>query len=266
MGSWRSGGGLFDANVACGGRRLHLGQRSGSIVSHFVRCVLLRVRPCLAYYEIDQGDTSGRRTHRRFGSFGVSRLSLGAVRELICWRACFSRMANIYRGTRQGWAWSVCVFHADFRRATLHVRGLHRHTDSGLDAGTSVLNVPYWSCVYGRRDGYRDQDTSASGGRAVGSHVSFVDNSSAYPAGICSHTQQGRIDQFVCRIGDEWGLLHCGWSGIKFKNASTPDYWVRKDQFSELAIASASPEEGCSKTRNPELAAQIQYRLWLILR
>ena len=59
MGSWRSGGGLFDGNVACGGRRLHLGQRSGSIVSHFVRCVLLRVRPCLAYYEIDQGDTSG---------------------------------------------------------------------------------------------------------------------------------------------------------------------------------------------------------------
>src|SRR6202162_6682731 len=59
MGSWRSGGGLFDGNVACGGRRLHLGQRSGSIVSHFVRCVLLRVRRCLAYYEIDQGDTSG---------------------------------------------------------------------------------------------------------------------------------------------------------------------------------------------------------------
>src|SRR6202162_3236067 len=168
MGSWRSGGGLFDANVACGGRRLHLGQRSGAIVSHFLRCVLLRVRPCLAYYEIDQGDTSGRRTHRRFGSFGVSRLSLGAVRELICWRACFSRMANIYRGTRQGWALSVCVFHADFRRATLHVRGLHRHTDSGLDAGTSVLNVLHWSCVYARRDGYRDQDTSASGAGLLG--------------------------------------------------------------------------------------------------
>src|ERR1700693_4347134 len=168
MGSWRSGGGLFDGNVACGGRRLHLGQRSGSIVSHFVRCVLLRVRRCLAYNEIDQGDTSGRRTHRRFGSFGVSRLSLGAVRELICWRACFSRMANIYRGTRQGWALSVCVFHADFRRATLHVRGLHRHTDSGLDAGTSVLNVLHWSCVYGRRDGYRDQDTSASGAGLLG--------------------------------------------------------------------------------------------------
>src|ERR1700686_2308876 len=100
---------------------------------------------------------------------------MGARGNVIFWPAYFSRMAAIYGRTRQGWTLSVCILHADFWSATLHVRGLHRHTDPGLDACAFILGVFYWNRIHRRRDRHREQNTSATGSRVARSHVSFVD-------------------------------------------------------------------------------------------
>jgi hypothetical protein len=162
MGSRRSGGSLFDGSVACCGRCLHLDERSESVVSRSIRYVLLRVRCSFAYDETKAGHTSGWRTDRRFRSTGTWWRGLRAGRKLTCRRGHFSRMATTYGGTRQGRALSVCVFHADFRRATLHACTVHRHADPGLDARTLVLSVLYWGCVYRRRNCNSEWNTSAS--------------------------------------------------------------------------------------------------------
>jgi hypothetical protein len=173
MGSRRSGGSLFDGSVACCGRCLHLDERSGSVVGRSIRYVLLRVRCSFAYDETKAGHTSGWRTDRRFRSTGTWWRGLGAGRMLTCRRGHFSRMATTYGGTRQGRALSVCVFHADFRRATLHVCTVHRHADPGLDARTLVLSVLYWGCVYRRRNCNSERNTSASRSRVVRPNVFF---------------------------------------------------------------------------------------------
>jgi uncharacterized membrane protein YphA (DoxX/SURF4 family) len=83
---------------------------------------------------------------------------------------------------------SVCVFRADFWRATLHVRALHRHIDSGVDARALIPSVLYWRSVHRRRNSDREQDTGASGSQIARSHVFFVDSAAACSASICSYT------------------------------------------------------------------------------
>jgi len=155
--------------------------------------------------------------HRRLGGFGFGWRGFGARGNFTFRAGDFSMVATVHRKTRQGWTLSVCVFHADFWRATLHVRGLHRHTDPVLDARALVLNVFYRKRIYRRRDSDHEQNTSATGSCAVRPNVSFVDGSAACSTGVCSYPQQRRIDQPVRRIGDERWFFYCRGSGIKNK-------------------------------------------------